>query len=138
MHIVLIAAPLIQLRFENARSVVHRASLQSGKRQNNRVIRLTAAKRLIFRATGTFISNKVWIGTAKSCGSNRLVSIDHNVMFCSLLNAMKIVVNHALAVMIFATWNDIAYISAFNGVITILVHELIGFLHATFIVCCAG
>ena len=66
------------------------------------------------------------------------MSIDHDVMFCSLFNAMKIVVNHALAVMIFAPWNDIAYISAFNGVITILIHELIGFLHATFIVCSAG
>ena len=39
------------------------------------------------------------------------VSIDHNLVVCSFLYSMEIMVVHPLAVVMFATWNDIAHIT---------------------------
>ncbi len=61
--------------------------------------------------------------------------IDHNLIFCSLLRNVHIVIHHPLPVMILATRNDPAHITGFNSIVAVLFHELVGIVHSAFVIC---
>ena len=62
------------------------------------------------------------------------MGIDHDVVLGCLLHGIEVVVVHRLAVVEVATWNYITHISAFHGIVAVVVHELISFLHVSLII----
>ena len=83
---------------------------------------------------GALVANHVGPGTAKAGRAHRLVGIHHNVVLCSLNHSVMIMVDDGLAVMVLAVRDDIAHVAALDGVVAVLVHELVGLLHVTLIV----
>ena len=62
------------------------------------------------------------------------MGVHHDVVLGSLLDAVEIMVVGRLRVVIVATGNDVAHISALHSVIAILVHEAVGLLQMALIV----
>ena len=98
------------------------------------MVRIAAVECLIFSAAGTLIANKVGPSAAQTRWSSSLVSVDHNVMLSRLLKHIEIVVVHRLAVVEITTRDNVAHVSAFHSIISVVVHELIGLREMTFIV----
>ena len=59
-------------------------------------------------------------------------------MLGSFSHGIQVMVVHPLPIMIFAARNDIAHITAFHGIVTVLVHQVIGSLHVAFVVACGS
>ena len=93
-----------------------------------------AAKSFVFGAACTLVSDQVRIGSAQTCGANGLVCIHHNMLFCCLLDGTQVVIVGVLTVMMLATRDNIAYVTTLNGIVTILLHEVVCRVYATFIV----
>ena len=91
-------------------------------------------KRLVFCPSSRFITNQIRIGSAYSCRAHRFVCVDHNFVFGCFFYSVLIVVIGPLAVMIRAQRKDIANVSAFYSIITIVFHELVRFVHMTLII----
>ena len=60
--------------------------------------------------------------------------VDHDLVLGSLLDGIQVVVVERLAVMMLATGQHVAYVSALYGVVAILVHQIVGILHAALII----
>ena len=95
---------------------------------------LTSAESLILSATRSLIAYKVRICTAESCRAYSLVSIDHDVMLCSLLDGVEIMIVHPLSVMMLALRQYVSHISALHCIISVLVHKIICSLHVALII----
>ena len=125
---------LAHIHLKNTRSIVHRTALQTCERKHCRMEWLVSGKRLVFRATGTFVADKVRVSAAETCRTYRLVSIHHDVVLCRLCHSIEIVVVEPLAVMMLASRNHVTDITAFYGVITIFIHKIICGFHVAFII----
>ena len=55
-------------------------------------------------------------------------------MFGSFLNSIEVVIYRPLAIVVFATWNNAAYIATFYRVITVVIHQLVSLFHMTLVV----
>ena len=62
------------------------------------------------------------------------MAIHHDVMLGCCLDDTLIVIVHQLAVVILATWDDVAYITGLHCIITILVHQVEGILQVALVV----
>ena len=62
------------------------------------------------------------------------MGIYHDVVVGSTFDGMLVVVDFNLAVVVFATWNDVAHISAFHGIVSIVTHKLVGTIHVLLVV----
>ena len=136
VDIRLIVAPFTKLRDEDARSVVHRTALQTCERQDDGVVRLAAAERLILCSACRLVADEIGPCAAKSGRTCRLMSVHHDVVLGSLLDAVEIVVVGGLRVMVVASRNDVAHVAALHGIIAILVHQRICCFEMTLIVLC--
>ena len=129
-----IVAPGVQLCLKYTRCVIHRTTLQTGKRNDDGMVGSASAERLIFRSPRTLIAHHVGIGTAESGRSYRLMCIDHDMVLGSLLDAIEVVVVHRLREMVVATRDDITHIPALHCIVAIMVHQAVGLFHVALIV----
>ena len=95
---------------------------------------LCATKSLVFGSASRFVADEVRISPAQAGGPYRLVCVHHDVMLGCFGNCKEIMVHHPLAVVVFTAGKDITHISGFYRVISILVHQLVRFLHMALIV----
>ena len=121
---------------EDAGGIVHRPALQTGEWKDCGVSRFNVAA--VFAAHGALIAYHVGPGAAEACRTHRLMCIYHDMMLCSLDYGIVIVVDEGLAVVVFTVWDDIAYVSALDGVVAVFVHEIVGFFHVALIVHSGG
>ena len=117
---------------EDARRVVHRAALQSRERQNCGVPRLDATAEL--RSHRALVANHVGPGAAQSRRAHGLVGVHHDAVLGGFGDGIMIVVVNRLAVVSFSVGNDGTHIAALDGVVSVLVHQVVGFLHPTLVV----
>jgi hypothetical protein len=89
---------------------------------------------LILSSSRRLVAYEVRIGAAETCRAYGLMSIDHDLMLGSLLQCIKIMIDERLAVVVLAYRKDISYISALDGVIAILVHELESLIDMTLVI----
>ena len=126
--------PLIDLRFQYARCVVHRSTLQTGERQDGGVVGVVAAKGFVLSALGALVANQVGIGAAKSGGSHRLMRIDHDMLLGGFLHAIEIVIHHPLTIMVFAARYDVAHITTLDRIVAMINHKLVSTVEMSLIV----
>ena len=119
---------------EDTWRVVHRTTLQTREGNDGGVSRRKSAEGLVLGAAGALVANQVGPGAAQTCGSYSLVGIYHDVVVGGTFDGMLVVVDFNLAVMVFATWDDVAHISAFHGIVSIVTHELVGTIHVLLVV----
>ncbi|MPM84827.1 hypothetical protein SDC9_131903 [bioreactor metagenome] len=98
------------------------------------MVRLTAAKSLVFRSPCRFITDQIWPGTGNTGGAHRFMRIDHDLVFRRFFKCKQVMVIDPLTVMIFTTGNNITYITTFYGRIFILVHQLVRFIKMSFVI----
>ena len=55
-------------------------------------------------------------------------------MLGSFLDGMEVVVDHALAVVVLSSGDDVAYVATLDGGVAVVDHELVGLLHMALIV----
>ena len=96
--------------------------------------RSRAAKRLILSAASTLVANKVRPGATDAGGTSGFVSINHNMIVGSFLDGILIVVVNPLAVVVFATRDDVSHISAFHCLVAVCVHKCVCRIHMSLIV----
>ena len=138
VHTIGVVAPRAQLCLQDARRVVHGATLQTGEGQYHGVVGIAAAESLVLRAAGALVAYQVGIGAAKACGTGCLVGVDHDVMLGGLLHGIEIVVVHGLRVVMVAAGDDVSHVTGFHGVVAVIIHQLVGLLHPSLIVGDAG
>src|SRR5678810_1004258 len=80
----------------------------------------------------------VLISTVQPRGAYWLVDIQHDFILGRFRCHSDVVINHLLTVMMFAARNDSAYVACLYRVISMLLHEPIGFVHPALIVCHRG
>ena len=134
-----LAAPrddLAHIRLKDARRIVHRTTLQTRERQNGSVSRFDTLTE--FGTHGAFVANHVGPSAAETSRSYRLVRVHHDMMFGSLHDGIVVVVVDGLAIVALAEGDDGAHITAFHGIVAVLVHQGVGFLHPTLIVDSGG
>ena len=95
-------------------------------------------KCLILGSTGTLVTDHVGPSAAQARGAHSLVGIDHDVMLGGLLNAVLVMIDDPLAIVILATGQDVSHIAALDGVIAQFVHQRVGLLKVALIVAGAG
>src|SRR5690606_16309785 len=122
------------IHFEYSGSVIHRPANKPGKGQNGHVIGFRTAKSLKFGSSGRLVTYQVRIGSGYSRWANRLVSIDHNFIFGCFFYSILIMIYNPLAVMVFASGQNIAYITTFYSIIAVVNHKLISFVKMSFVV----
>ena len=98
------------------------------------MVYFVASEWLIFCSTSGFITDQVRISAADTCRAYCFVSIHHNLVVCCFLHRIQIMIIHPLSVMVLATGNNIADITALYRVIAVIHHKLISFIHMTFVV----
>ena len=89
---------------------------------------------LILSSSRRLVAYEVRIGAAKTCRPYSFMGIDHHLMFGSLLQCIEIMIDEGLAVVMLSDRKDISYISALDGVIAILVHELESLIDMTLVI----
>ena len=92
------------------------------------------AKGLILRTTCTLVADEVRIGTAEPRRTDGLVGIDHNLVVCSALDGMLVMIDSDLAVVVLTTRDEVADIAALHRIIAIVLHQLIGLVHVLLVV----
>ena len=122
---MLVRVYLIHVTLQNTRSIIHWTTLQTGKRQHRGMESLISRKRLILCTTSRLVSDKVWIGTAKTCRTDSLVCIHHDVVFGCFCDTIKVMIIEPLPVMMLATRDDVAYITALYRIVSIFVHQVV-------------
>ena len=85
-------------------------------------------------AHGALVAYHVGPGAAEACGAYRLVGVDHDVVLGGLDNGVVIVVVDGLAVVPFGKGDDGADVAALDGVVAVLVHQVIGLFHPALVV----
>ena len=98
------------------------------------MVRFCAAKCLILSTAGRLVAHEVRVGAAKAGRADCLMGVDHHLVLCSLGHSIEIVVHHPLAVVRFASWEDVAYVTTLHCVIAVVIHQLVGLLHVPFII----
>ena len=119
---------------QNTRCIIHRTTLKTCERQHYRVIGNAAAECFVLRATGTLVTHEVRPCTADTCGTCRLMGIDHDVVLRSRLYDMLIMIVAELTVMILATRDDVTHITRLHGIVAILIHQVESVLQMPLIV----
>ena len=101
------------------------------------MVSYVSAECLILRTACTLVAYEVRPCAADARRTCCLVSIYHDVVLGGSLNDTLIVIVHELAVVIFASRNDVADVSGLNGIITILVHQAESILQVALVIeCC--
>ena len=121
---------------EDAGCVVHRAALQTRERQYRRVAGVDALTE--FGAHSALVADHIGPCAAQTGRSYGFVRVDHDVVLGSLHDGIMVVVVDRLAVMALAKRDDGAHVTALHGVVAVLVHQRVGFLHPMLIVDCGG
>lgn len=62
------------------------------------------------------------------------MSIDHDLVVCSTLDGMLVVIDSDLAVVVLTTRDEVADIAALHRIIAIVLHQLIGLVHVLLVV----
>ena len=132
---IVIGVVLVDVHLEDTRGIVHRATDEAGEGEDSQVVGLTAPEGLIFLPTCRFLCDEVGVGTAKTCHVDRLVCVDRDLVLSSLLDSVEVVIDHALAVVVLSSGDDVAYVATLDGGVAVIDHELVGLLHVTLIVC---
>ena len=96
--------------------------------------RLATAKCFVFSATGRFVADKIRISTAQTGRTYGFMAVDTDFIVGSFFYGIKIVIVHPLSVMMFATRDDISYITALHCIITVVDHKPVSFVHVAFVV----
>ena len=122
----------LHVGFEDAGGVVHRATLEACEGQDGGVAGVDAAAEL--GAHGALVADHVGPCAAEARGAHGLVGVDHNVVLGGLDNGAVVVVDDGLAVVVLAVGHDVAHIAALDGIVAILVHEVVGPLHKALVV----
>ena len=135
---VVVRVPLVYLGYEDAWSIIHRATLQTGKGQDEGVVRLAATKGLILGATCRLVAHEVWPCATQTSGASSFMGVHHDVVLSSLLYAVEVVVIGGLRVMIVATGDDVAHIATLHSIVAILIHQAICLFKMALIVKCRG
>ena len=120
--------------FEDAGSVIHRTANQACERQNRCMIYFVASERFIFCSAGGFITDQIRICAADTGRAGCFVCIHHDFVIGGFLHCIQVVIVHPLSVVMFAAGDDVAYITALYGVVSIVCHKLVGFVHVAFVV----
>ena len=98
--LILLACGLVcEFEIHKSRSVVHRATIQTGERHNSSVVRCDTGIGIckVLLTTARLVTDKVWIGATQARRTDSLVTINHNIMLGSLLHGIEVVVYHKLA-----------------------------------------
>ena len=98
------------------------------------MVRHCTAERLILCTTCGLAANEVRICTAKTGRANHLVTIEHYLVFSSLLHHIHIVIDERLAVVMLSDRKDITNITALDRIIAILVHKIKSLIEVTLVV----
>ena len=133
-----VAAPGFQVSLEDAGGIVHRTAVQAGERKHCGMAGLNASEGLVFGTHCGFVGDEVRVGPAQTGRAHGFVGIDHNVMLCGLGDAVLVVVDHILAVMMHAFRQNVAYISGLDGIVAVLLHKIVGSFQMTLVVARAG
>ena len=133
MRMVLRIVPA-HVHFKYAGRVVHGATLQTCKRQDGSMIDVIACAGFVFGAACRFVADEVGPCAAQTRGADGLVCVNHHVVTGGFLNGVQVMVYHPLAVMVLAAGQYVAHVAALHGVVSILVHELIGGFHVALVV----
>ena len=96
--------------------------------------RFASAESLVFGSSCRFIAYQIRICAAQTCWAYSFVRIYHNLMFGSFFYTMQVMVVHPLAVVMFPIRKHVAYISAFYGIVSVFVHQLVGCFEVPFVV----
>ena len=131
---VVIGVVLADVHLEDTWGIVHRTTDEAGEGEDSQVIGLVASEGLILLPTCRLLCDEVGVGTAKTGHVDRLVCIDRDLVLSSLLDSVEVVVDHALAVVVLSTGDDIAYVATLDSGVAVVGHELVGLLHVTLVV----
>ena len=107
----IVAAPFLQVGFEDARSVVHRAAVETGEGQDCGVARSDAAECLVFGAHRRFVADEVRPGAAETGRTDSLMGVYHYMVAGSLCNAVQVMVHHPLVIVVHALRQDVTHIA---------------------------
>ena len=102
------------------------------------MIRSVAAERFILGASCTLVADEVRIGATETCRTYGLVSIDHDVMTGSFLDAVEIVVVHRLRIVVVTARDDVTDVAALHGIVTVAVHQVVSILKVALVILRAG
>ena len=86
----------MQLSLYDSGGIVHWSPLKTSERKHYSVVRLATTKGFILCASSAFVAYKVRISAAKSRGTSRFMSINHDVTLGSFFNNVKVMVVHFL------------------------------------------
>ena len=123
---------LAHVHLENTRSIVHRTALQTRERQDGSMARIDIRTEL-----GThrrLVADHVRICPAETGRTHCLMGVYHDMFFGGFLDAESIMVDYRLAVMVLAVRDYIPHVTALNGIIAILVHEIVSLVDMTLII----
>ena len=85
-------------------------------------------------AHGTLVADHVGPSAAQARRAHSLVGVDHDMVFGGLHDGIMVVVVDGLAVVAFAKGDDGAHVATLNGIVTVLVHQVICLLHPSFVI----
>ena len=98
------------------------------------MVGIIAPERFILGSSRRLVTDKIGISTAQTRRTNSFMGIHHNLMLGGFGQCIKIMIDHPLSVMMFPTRYNISHISTLHGIIAMIVHKLICFLHVPFII----
>lgn len=125
---------LAHIVFEQSGCVIHRSAHKACERKNSGVARLASAESLILRTACRLIADEVWPCAAYSGGTHSLMSIDHYLIVGGFLHSILVMVYKPLAEMVASCRDYVANISAFYGIIAVVLHKLICLVHAALVI----
>ena len=85
-------------------------------------------------AHGAFVADHVRPGAAQAGRADGFMGVDHDVVLGRLDDGIVVMVDDRLAVVILAVRDDLADVAALDGVVAILVHEVVGLLHPALVI----
>src|SRR5688572_18735411 len=98
------------------------------------MIRLGTTKGLVFCSSCRFITDQVRISAGNTSRTHGLMSVHHDLVFSRFFNSILVMIVDPLAVMVFTTGKDVAYITALYSIIAVFLHKLISCIHMALIV----
>ena len=122
------------IHFKDTRCIIHRTTLQTGERQDGGMSRFGSSESLIFCTASTLVANQVRISAAETGRTHSLMGIYHDVIIGSTGYGMLIVIDFQLTVVMLATRNDVAHITALYSIVAIILHQLVSSVHILLIV----
>lgn len=98
------------------------------------MIYIVTTKRFIFSTSSRLITYQVRVSSAQTCWADCFMSVDHDFVIGSFGYGIEIMIYHPLAVVVFAARDDITHISTLYSIVAVVCHELVSFIHMTFII----